>query len=116
MDRLSAGHEAGTLLAAHQHEIEEAMAAHFGGPKADPAPHRQAASDLLTLLLAALDARGVGTEGQSPPIAARRYQIQFGDGLAPVLRDVLGDAADASLIAICVDSFWREIRAREQPA
>lgn len=52
-------------------------------------------------------------DGPVPPIRRELvgpYVSAFGDGLAPVLKDVLGDAVPPAFTALCVDGYWRMIR------
>lgn len=91
------------------------MARHFAGtPPSEPsARDRQAAAELVGFLVSALSGKTIDL---APSAADRRYQTEFGDGLAPILRDVLGEAADPPFLARCIDGFWRAIRAHEQTA
>lgn len=115
MSKDTARREAAQLLSINRQEIEAAMAQHFvGAPTPKPAEEdRCAAIALIDLLIRAL---GQSDECAIPPDqqAARRYHSLFGDGLLPVLRDVLGDEAEPELLACCVDDFWSSIRAREK--
>lgn len=103
------------FLVARRPEIEAAMARHFAGaPPSEPsALDRQVAAELVGLLVGSLSG---GATGLVPLAADRRHQTEFGDGLTPILRDVLGDAADPPFLARCVDGYWRAIRAEEQTA
>lgn len=91
------------------------MARHFAGaPPSEPsALDRQVAAELVGLLMGSLSG---GATGLIPLAADRRHQVEFGDGLTPILRDVLGDAADPPFLARCIDGFWHAIKAHEQTA
>ena len=108
--------DAAQLLSTHRRDIEEAMAQHFAG-SASSTPEvgdRRAASELVALLIAAVADADGGAHDRSPQEINRRYNGPFGDGLGPVLKDVLGEAADPALLARCIDGFWRAIRAQER--
>ena len=109
-------HDAAQLLSTHRQDIEEAMAQHFAG-SASSTPEvgdRHAASELVCLLIAAVADTNGGARDEGHQEIDRRYNGLFGDGLGPVLKDVLGEAADPALLARCIDGFWRAIRAQER--
>lgn len=69
-----------------------------------------AARSLADNLVAYLKQDG---EEQVPPIRRELvgpYVSSFGDGLTPVLKDVLGDGVPPAFTALCVDGYWRMIR------
>ncbi len=72
----------------------------------DLAAARSLADNLVTYLR---------QDEDGPAPAIRRelvgpYVSSFGDGLAPVLKDVLGDDVPPAFTALCVDGYWRMIR------
>ncbi len=106
------------LPSAHRRTIEEAMAQHLvGAPTPEPdEKDRQAGRELVGLLIESLSDSVEDSTKPGQQQTERRYLSLFGDGLAPVFKDVLGDNADPALLVRCIDGFWGAIRARETTA
>lgn len=102
------------LLDARRSEIEASMAQHLTGSLDDaPSPEdSDAARHLVGILIASLRGSEEMTSPRAAKPVAQRYYSQFGDGLSPVLKDVLGTEADAALLAGAIDGYWRAVRAQ----
>ncbi|RYD88371.1 MAG: hypothetical protein EOP61_33675 [Sphingomonadales bacterium] len=68
-----------------------------------------AARRLLDRLIAHLEG-GKAEPDTAAAAIARDHVVQFGDGIAPVLSDVLGPDLPAATVAAWVDGYWRMIR------
>lgn len=120
LEREMTSHSKGTdpaqPLIARRAQIEASMALYLTGPIGDE-PSREdndAAHRLVETLITSLrepEASATAFAGQ--PVA-RHYYSRFGDGLAPILRDVLGSDADAGLLASAIDGYWRAVRSQLQ--
>lgn len=88
--------------------IEAAMARYLAGPDDDGDAASSAAHQLFEVLLDALEGSPTTLKRVDPGL--RRYASSFGDGLTPVLRDVVGADASDAFIASCVDRYWEQLR------
>ena len=101
------------LLAARRCELEAAMALYLAGSEAsEPSlQDSEAAGRLVDVLLASLgeSADPIPSPGDAP--LPRHYYSRFGDGLSPVLKDIMGPVADQAFLARSIDGYWRAVRA-----
>jgi hypothetical protein len=102
------------LLIERRAGFEQAMAHYFAGTgQVDNSAQDSLAAEQLTgLLIAALEeAHSQSKIAPLDPTVAPYYG-RFGDGLSPILVDVLGADIPRSFLAKSVDSYWRSVRAR----
>lgn len=103
------------LLNARRSEIAASMARYLAESRDDdPLPEdSDAANQLVDILITSLrEAEGAAAAATQP--VARRYYSRFGDGLLPILRDVLGTGADTASLSRAIDGYWRAVRSQPQ--
>lgn len=108
--------ESAALLSARRAEIAAAMARYLTGSENEE-PTREdsdAASQLVEILIAALREPGTAAATIAGRRVAERYFGRFGDGLSPILKDVLGADADPALLSRTIDGYWRAVRTQLQ--
>ena|SRR6218665_2307834 len=108
--------DAAALLSARRAEIAAAMARYLTG-SGNEEPTRQdsdAAARLVDILITALREPGMAATAVAGRQAAERYYSRFGDGLSPILKDILGADADAALLSRTIDGYWRAVRTQLQ--
>ncbi|WP_340316366.1 hypothetical protein [Rhizorhabdus argentea] len=91
--------------------IEAVMAQYLAGTHQGCATdeEKSAAHRLFEALLGGLK-DGAGAR-RFDDLAVRRHASRFGDGLAPILRDVLGADVSDRFIMRCVDRYWAALQA-----
>lgn len=104
-------HDHLTELIAHREGVEEAMARYLAAVDQGDATGQEktAAHRLFDVLLASFE--GKARPAADDDGAIRRHAGRFGDGLSPILKDVLGDDLPDSFVARCVDRYWAGLRA-----
>ncbi|KKC27083.1 hypothetical protein [Sphingomonas sp. SRS2] len=113
IDTLS--HDHVPALIARRDIIEAAMSQYLAGAHQGhaQAEEKTAAHLLFGLMLDGL--QGPGAASSIHPAvrdpAIRRHASRFGDGLAPILRDSLGERASDDFVARCADRFWVSLQA-----
>ncbi|MDE8654250.1 hypothetical protein [Novosphingobium album (ex Liu et al. 2023)] len=100
------------LLRARRQDIAAAMARYLAEPDAiEPsAEDNQAANSLVDAMIASFSDPDAAAKLLAAHPVSRPYYAQFGDGLTPILRDVMGEAADPSFLSRSVDGYWRAVR------
>ena len=99
------------LLVRNRERLQNALAQRLETAQPD-APRHEAGKAANILFGAVLTGMGQ-THDSSPerrPGFLRRYAAEFGDGLTPVLKDVLGAAVPRSALARAVDGYWQAAR------
>ncbi|ATE65995.1 hypothetical protein [Rhizorhabdus dicambivorans] len=99
-----------SVLIARRDIIEAVMARHLAGQRASGATdeERAATHSFVDIVLAAMEGNPPSRALEDPLL--RRYASAFGDGLAAVLKDVIGGEVPGAFIARCVDRFWAGLR------
>jgi hypothetical protein len=102
------------LLANRRTHFEDAMARYLAGsPEIDPsAEDRDAATLLAGALIASLHDTDRAGAALAVGTVAQPYFARFGDGLSPILKDILGSEAPPSFLSRSIDSYWRAVRAQ----
>jgi len=70
-------------------------------------PHRTAAA-LLDVVIRSFETRLLVEP--SPPMFDKACVSRFGDGMVPILRDILGNDVPIGFLAHCIDGYWRGVR------
>lgn len=102
-----------TYVMLRRTDLEEAMARYFSHD-AEAGPSVQdgyAASRLVDVLIEAMCGRTGGFSSDVVDTIPVAYLSKFGDGLVPILKDVIGDEASPMLLSQSIDGYWRAIRA-----
>lgn len=100
-----------TVLVKCRASIESVMAQYLAGIHRDCATdeEKSASHRLFETLLRSL--RGEAEAPHFDDFAIRRHASRFGDGLTPILKDVLGPEVSDIFIARCVDRYWATLQA-----
>lgn len=95
-----------SALIGSRDKVEAEMAQYLAGRHRNCATdeHAIAAHGLVDVLLDGL--AGSGDASPLNPPSIRQYASRFGDGLSPVLRDVLGPDLPDAFLARCIDRYW----------
>lgn len=90
--------------------IEKVMAQYLAGIRQGCAndEEKAASHQLFETLLGGL--RGEAEAPHFGDLAVRRHASRFGDGLTPILKDVLGSEVSNVFIARCVDRYWATLQ------
>lgn len=101
-----------SLLIDRQELIEAVMAQYLAGTHQGCATDddRAAAHLLLGVVLASV--KDESFELPPDPPLVRRHASRFGDGLVPILKDLIGPDASDAFLAHCSDRYWNALRAR----
>jgi hypothetical protein len=108
---MNTNHELLPLLVRNREQLQTALTQRLQIAK--PGAPRQEAGKAADILFGAVLAGMGQTAPASPqpsPTFLRRYAAEFGDGLAPILKDVLGGAAPGAAVARAIDGYWRAAR------
>lgn len=98
-----------SLLSARRETVEAIMAHYLTPAHADPAEEEKSAAHLLLgIVLDGFDGAAEAPTLDQPFL--RRHASRFGDGLTPVLKDVLGPDVPDAFISQCVDRYWRRLK------
>lgn len=91
--------------------IENAMAQYLADSRQGYAAEdeKAASHQLFEALLGGLS--GEAEALQLDDWAVRRHASRFGDGLTPILKDVLGPEVSDIFVARCVDRYWATLQA-----
>lgn len=102
------------LLTERRTHFEDAMARYLAGSsEIDPsAEDRHAATQLAGALISSLDDTDRAGAALAVGTVAQPYFARFGDGLSPILKDILGAEAPPSFLSRSIDSYWRAVRAQ----
>lgn len=103
------------LLNARRSEIKASMARDLTGSRdGDPLPEdKNAAKHLADILITSLRGSEAAAAAGAQPVG-QRYYSRFGDGLLPILRDVLGTGAGTAWLSRVIDGYWRAVRSQPQ--
>jgi hypothetical protein len=108
---MNTDHELLPLLVRNREHLQNALTQRL--ESAQPDAPRQEAGKAADILFGAVLAGMGQTAHPSPephPGLLRRYAAAFGDGLAPILKDVLGAAVPRPALARAVDGYWQAAR------
>ncbi|MCW1432053.1 hypothetical protein [Novosphingobium sp. JCM 18896] len=92
-------------------DIEEAMSRHFsldehGGPSVQDA---DMARRLVGFLIEVMCGRADGLSDEIVEAVPFDYLSKFGDGLVPILNDVIAREVPPALLSQAIDGYWRAI-------
>ena len=114
------------LVERHQEEIEDAMTryvARYGPYDPNGKAARTGVWAIMNMLVAHASAiagrerlpriEDMGRNHRAIGLGGEHYSI-FGDGLSPILKDVLGSEATPSVVSAWIDAYWAIVRATRQ--
>jgi hypothetical protein len=105
---MNTDHEMLPLLVRNREHLQNALTQRLETAQPDAPRHEvgKAADILFGAVLAGMS-QTVHPSPERHPGFLRRYAAEFGDGLAPILKNVLGAAVPRSALARAVDGYWQ---------
>ncbi|MCW1431736.1 hypothetical protein [Novosphingobium sp. JCM 18896] len=102
-----------TYVMLRRADIEDAMTRYFShdGDAGPSAEDDYAARRLVDVLIEAMCGRASGLSDDVVESIPGVYLSKFGDGLVPILKDLIAEEASPLLLSRAIDGYWRAIRA-----
>ena len=101
--------ESASLLQERREDFVAAMARYLSQSGAPSSNDTTAARILLDATLASLAGQQASARLVIDEDHIKHYLSRFGDGLSPILRDILGAQVPTSFVSRCVDGYWRTV-------